>query len=509
MPNEDIILGPIAGAVTHKSAKIWFYGRTETENPTKYFCHVSLKDGNRKIPSSPFEFKEVSESFYEYEGFKYKAHLSEIQFPAQGEEFVFNITKDREDADERAEKHLIKKFPKDGDVNFSFGLISCHKALFGYTNKVGHKPYEKIVPKMWKSLYDKMQSHKSSFLIQAGDQVYCDNSVGKVNGKGVYDAWEKSKTTDDQEEMLGYYRRVYMLGWQYPDVQKVMRTFPQYMIWDDHEITNGFGSKNDHKDYKSTIFQAAKKAYIEFQHSHNPDALKEGELYYAFNYGNAAFLVLDLRGHRDVTKSEKERPLLGKEQWDEVKKWIDSDKVKKSKLLFVVTSVPVVHITRAISSLGFLKSDIRDQWSTEKNKAERRTLLNMLHRWSGEENKPVVILGGDVHVGTECCIIEDKEDNPKTIYQVTSSPITNKPAWFLDLFLAPFTKKIHFHLAEQKQKPMRAILKRHRRRNFAVIEVDYGDKVHPVKLNMYKGSKDKVVKSEFGFGANSDCKKNR
>jgi len=476
MSSGKIILGPIIGAVSHEKAKVWFYGTFAEDGSLKPFCHVFNKDKTNQIPGSPFEFKEISNSPYKKDGVVGKAYAAEIAFPTNGDEFCFGIDYDRAAIDDTDLKYTVKRFPAEGDSDFSFGLISCHK------------PRKEKIEKMWNFLYDKMSEKKSGFLIQAGDQVYCDN--GSENDKN--NAWKKSNellkkdspgTDDDQhKQMLDLYRDVYFNNWEFPEVQKVMSTFPQYMIWDDHEITDGWGSVKDHfNETSQKIYKAAKEAYIEFQHSHNPEPLKKGTFYYAFNYGSAAFLVMDLRGERNI----KEERLISDDQREEIKKWLDSDKIKNSKILFVVTSVPVIHLSRSFGSLGSIIDDIADQWSYKHNKIERQKLLQNLIQWSGPENKPVFMLGGDVHVGTEVCI---KKDNTNIrLHQVTSSPITNKPAWLLDFFLAPFSSSFHFSLDEEKKEFISAkIVRKHRRRNFALIEVKYNNGKPDVTINMYR-----------------------
>ena len=46
----------------------------------------------------------------------------------------------------------------------------------------------------------------------------------------------------DEEEMLSWYRDIYRGYWGFESVQRVFESFPTYMIWDDHEIVNGWGS---------------------------------------------------------------------------------------------------------------------------------------------------------------------------------------------------------------------------------------------------------------------------
>lgn len=490
---RKIKLGPIIGMVDHTKAKIWFYGSFDDGGQTKPYCHVKDKEKISPIPGSPFEFKEVSSFPYqEQDGTLQKAYVAEIVFPGHGEEFCFDIHYAR-DTEPEDFKYQVKRFPKEGDVDFSFGLISCHKPREGKLKRIDD---------MWGFMYEKMAEKDSSFLIQAGDQVYCDSDSYSIN------AWQKSLAllgdgldirAQQHRDMVDFYRQVYFSGWEFSPVQGLMSTFPQFMIWDDHEIEDGWGSKPEHfDDMRQRIFAAAKEAYIEFQHSHNPDPLKAGTLYYAFHYGSAAFLVLDLRGERNIVNKQ----LLSQEQWIEIENWLRAD---NSKILFVVTSVPVVHVSRRLLSMASvasalskdIKDDVDDQWSAEHNKNERRKLLKLLMGWSETgKNRPVVILGGDVHVGTE--VIMNKKGSDNRICQVTSSPITNNRALVLDFFSAPFSSRFHFTLDKDSQEQIYAEVKRrHRKRNFAILEVKYEAGRPKVVMNMFRQGEKKPKTWEF------------
>ena len=485
-----LLLGPIVGAVTHDKARVWIFWNRDREDENLPRCHI-FKDETcaEEIGHSPFTT--VSSSVHEVGGIHGVAGLANISFPSGGEKFYFKIKFDS--MNENGQIYSIRPFPEIGeDIDtLSFALISCHKPSFKSEKEDNRRD------KMWEYLGDKMGEHDCRFLIQAGDQIYADHEH--------FNAWEWSLEENLPQKRLWYYRQTYLKSWNFPRVQEVMRTFPQYMIWDDHEITNGWGSDKKHSEdpkCRKIFEEAAHQAYFEFQHCHNPDSLRNGEFYYTFNYGPIAFLFLDLRRHRDITRynpkvAGNDFPLAGKEQWDDIRAWLNSEIVQESKILFVVSSVPVFHLSRKFGSLGIFKNDIRDQWSTPHNKTERRILLNLLYGWSEEGNKPVFILGGDVHVGTIAEIIEAETGNK--IHQITSSPITNKPAWFLDWFLQTISSHFEIHLEENDQRPVKArITDRFRKRNFAVIKVQFSEQNPQVVLHMYEEGKEEPYSISFG-----------
>lgn len=476
------IFGPVVGAVTRTNAKIWiFWSRSHVDEAIPE-CHVFKDEAcTKRIDKFPFTI--ISSSVHESGDIYGLAGLTEVTFPSKGEKFYFKIISTSVDDRQNDQIYSIQPFPEPNtDIDrLSFGIISCHKPSLKPNSE------EKTVAKMWRYLADKMKEHDCRFLIQSGDQVYCDHDE--------FNAWKMSLKTDSQEKRLWYYREAYLKSWNFPDVQHVMQTYPQYMIWDDHDITNGWGSDRKHaRDPKcKAIFEVARQAYIEFQHSYNPAPLREGEQYYAFNYGPVAFLVMDIRGHRDIglynkQKADEVYPLAGKEQWDDISAWLNSEVIQKSKVLFVINSVPVIHLSRKFGSLGIFKNDICDQWSTPHNRRERRILLKMLYDWSGEGKRPVFILSGDVHVGTYGNIKE--LETGRIIYQISSSPITNDPAYYLDFFLQICSSKFDFHLDKDHKRPVHGeIVRRCRRRNFVIMDVQFKEQIPQVTLNMYEERK--------------------
>ncbi|MGE5343758.1 MAG: alkaline phosphatase D family protein [Candidatus Omnitrophota bacterium] len=469
MSERKMIIGPIIGMVDDKKAKIGFFGNFGTEGDDKPRVYVFKKTNTSGTADAQFDFFPVSTIDQNVNGLPCNSYLAEIQFPPGDDDFYFRIN--TQFHSERM--YPLKRVPNDADLDFSFGLSSCHKALMVFPKD------EPVTTRMWTQLYDQLTAHGSRFHLQVGDQTYCDY-LG-------YSAWDKCQSVSNFDERLAIYRDVYVQSWGFPAVQKVLQTFPQYMIWDDHDITDGWGSLPIHRQKFEDIFEVARQAYIEFQHCHNPNALVGGELFYSFFYGHAAFLVMDLRGHRDIDRRVSHFPLAGKMQWEAIDAWFQQDRVKNSKILFVITSVPPCHLSRSFGSLGFLKMDIADQWSVGKNKAERRMLFNRLFQWQGEENKPAFILAGDAHVGTEATINLTRNGQTRTIYQITSSPITNKPEVFLDFFTALISSRFSFHLDEAKtQRAHVTFTRRHRKRNFAIIEVRYTDGKPRVKLSMYR-----------------------
>lgn len=243
------------------------------------------------------------------------------------------------------------------------------------------------------------------------------------------------------------------------------------MIWDDHEITNGWGSSSSHKEAPSqNIFKAARQAYVDFQHAHNPQNTADpSTLYYGFHTSGCSFIFMDLRGHREIWNGR----LLGEAQ----KTWIE-DFIKNhcsaTKVLFIISSVPLFHLDTRLAWIPY--SDITDQWSNEHNKIDRRWLMERLFKWMREDSRrQVIVLGGDVHVGTfaEARLLDESGNETELkIIQATSSPVSNKPASLLDMLLRRISASFETE-TESGQKMKVDISPRYVTRNFLMVIVDY------------------------------------
>ena len=348
---------------------------------------------------------------------------------------------------------------------FSFALFSCHnpfveEGFFSDSTRVKAERME-----AWAALAQTLHRHsrrddkRLAFVIAGGDQMYTDGRPGIDIWEFLYKkmkaAKERGKQLPEEGTMLTWFRDIFRAYWGFPDVREVFANYPTYMIWDDHEIGDGWGSfdvPNDrrknlrcHPIYKKAdeiglshkqadellhrMFNAAKEAYTEYEHSHNPDSLKKGEFYYKFTHGGCAFFVLDGRGHRDVNRPKYR--IHGEVQMKEFAKFVGGLNPTEHKFLFVVSAVPVLHTAEWIVGLeksgafgairGGDRDDLRDGWEHSLHDVERREFKRILWQ-AAKKGIHIAILSGDVHASAAFRLEKKGIDLP--IYQLTSSAIT-------------------------------------------------------------------------------------
>ncbi len=347
----------------------------------------------------------------------------------------------------------------------SFGFYSCHmpysESIFG---RLGIENME-----MWDSFETTLRRHREkgnlAFLIGGGDQVYADGIKSLSIWKYLNSLMKKNPDVlPDREAMLSWYRDIYRGYWGFPQLQEIFSQCPTYMIWDDHEFGDGWGSfffkQNTKKDEMDEIFpdwkenglsyqtcqtllknmgDCAKQVYREYQHNHNPDAPPGSEQFdYDISVNGTAVYFLDGRGNRNVNKTSHR--ILGQEQLERFGKWLKKLDPAKTPFVFVVSAVPLMHLKSSVANAPLalvdpinIEDDLRDAWEHELHDVERKELVKMLFAAAARGLK-VSILSGDVHISA-AFRMTDKKGN--IIYQLTSSSITyNVPrpmGWALGL----------------------------------------------------------------------------
>jgi phosphodiesterase/alkaline phosphatase D-like protein len=445
-----LTLGPILGAVSHDAARIWFLA----EHPGDVLVHVFLESG-AEIAGSPFR----PASLDSWSG----TATAQARLPAPGARYRYDLR-------DAAGRSLLppglgrpgfRSAPAPaGGAGCRFALISCNDM-----RRADEAP--------WRTLGRAIEREGLDLLLCVGDQVYLD------------DEWRRH--VRDGTAFPPSTRRAFEAGytaqWRWPALRRTLAAVPTYMIWDDHEIRNGWGSLRADAAVakRQQGFALAREVYWRFQHEHNPPSFccPDQDLFYAFRHGAVGFLVLDLRGARDAAR--RRDALLGTHQWAAVTRWLDGE-LPGLRALFVVASVPPIHV-RALAFLpsDWLPSDLQDQWTAPPFRAELRRLVEALLRFGNARDLPVVLLCGDAHVGTAVAIRSARAEHAARpqLLQLTASPLTSPPfarfvtrppRWFRRV---PVAKGIEGEILDWLPE-----------RNFGVIEVEVAEERAGITLRL-------------------------
>jgi PhoD-like phosphatase len=216
----------------------------------------------------------------------------------------------------------------------------------------------------WKPFSEFVDRSLPNFILMVGDQLYMDEDK-----PDTFEEELESSSARRRETMAEKYR----LNWSRDPVNRILANVPTYMMWDDHDIRDGWGSSPADgltlvtkyprgqalHDTLNAYFEDARDVYWHFQGCHNPlpgdiadpafpNYISGPPLHgqrrampFAFRCGRLAVLVVDSRGERDAFRDEL--PVLGTEQWafvDHVLTNLPAD----VEALVVATPTPIASI---------------------------------------------------------------------------------------------------------------------------------------------------------------------
>jgi alkaline phosphatase D len=472
---DELILGPIVGGLTSTQANLW--GRTG--GPGRLHAWLGRRPDlagarleGQSLPLSP------------QDGFAGVAPVFNLRPDTR---YHYALTLDRTPPDPaRAPYPEFTTFPGEGtpsSFNFAFG--SCFR------------PAGENGGNIFNALDARRRQDRLRFLLLIGDQIYADckghNGIGKVACS------------------LDEYRAIYTYTWSRPAFRRMIPNLPAFMTLDDHEVDDDWHWLNPSRQWahlppwdqverwlrrypreECTIsrqrVQNALQAYWEHQAMHSPGMIlpprlnsagqyslspdDNGSLAYSFNFGAAAFFVLDTRTQR--MRNWREHTMLGPAQWDMLEKWLlairDTHAVK-----FLVTSSTL---------LFYMFNDFpADRWPGFPK--ERARLLNFL---AEHDIRNVYLLTGDLH---SCHAVYAELSGPGgqavPLWEFCSSAFDQRPNW-----LAPLA---YWRLRGKpvvRQDKIFCLSKL----NFGVVRVNLDDPARPVvKFEVYGEHNQKLAEA--------------
>lgn len=299
---------------------------------------------------------------------------------------------------------------------------------------------------LWRQLVDAHAGQPFDLLLMGGDQIYADQMWDVVPELRRFNElpWdrriEEEADANLQHNLETFFLKTYKDRFGGEPIATALASIPTLMMWDDHDIFDGWGSYSA-EEQASPVFQAvfaiARKAFALFQLQSDPDAVSWPRLpqQTAFNallrFGDSAILVLDIRSERTQTQ------ILSQPTWDAVLRAVDA--ARGLKHLLVMSSIPVLHPDMSFLERGLgllpgnqgIEDDLNDQWLSYNHKTERLRLIHRLLDFAGANGTRVTIVSGDVHVAALGAIESSRrrlrDTNAGAITQLTSSAIVHPP----------------------------------------------------------------------------------
>lgn len=348
--------------------------------------------------------------------------------------------------------------------------------LYSHDRKLRREPGAgevKLLDKeqLWheKRIHDK-GLQRFHLMLMGGDQIYFDSIWEDITALRQWVALPRKAQLDFkvtkalEREIEAYYLGLYKQRWlpidRKPwssataalDAGAAMASMPTVMMWDDHDIFDGWGSYScemQNCQLFQTLFRYARRAFWVFQMQHALEDLPELEdttppgfsrqdpmfkpvpwgkvlakdtlalplldsqpgFSSAYSIGAVTIVAADLRTERSRTQ------VMGSDTWRQIKGWMGNLKSgpigpqpnNGCQHLLFMSSVPVVHPKLPLAELFLDKfgqdhvtdsnaDDLKDHWSHDDHEGERKRLLEVLSNLARDKKIRVSLVSGDVHV---------------------------------------------------------------------------------------------------------------
>jgi len=211
------------------------------------------------------------------------------------------------------------------------------------------------------------------------------------------------------------------------------------MMWDDHDIMDGWGSFSEEQLNCDLIakgaWPAAEKYFLAFQQGGNKEEVPwnltgkfEGRHHLCI-VNRIGIAAVDIRTER------KPHLVLTEESYNAIFAWLNENSDNMDHL-FIISSIPIIYndfaaLEKAIKGKGVsIEDDLLDHWRAGPHNEERVQFLAKLFDWANDSQTRIAFLSGDVHIGAVGCAIHKEyaeKSNAGVINSLISSAIVNKP----------------------------------------------------------------------------------
>jgi len=396
---ERFDVGPILGAVSPDSARLWGRGREARKGVLRRMFGAARfrKKGGSFGPAQHFKLNPnfdltgvtvlhplTPNTDYEYE---IGAFAADIEFEhLTGPDGPRPTLMWKE-----AHQGSFRTASKDPKAQRSFVFGSCRYLLrlFGgsWFDDRGDKTFRSILRQIEKG-------RRVDQILMLGDQIYADDLNFLHADQGVDQYFKRYRDVFSQDHFA-----------------KLVSRTPTYMTLDDHEIEDNWPARASSKDFMRK-FPAAMHAFLTYQLSHSPlfSHGKDGRLreqpnhyWYQFEDGCCEFFVMDTRTERLYGEKGERLQIIAENQMKALKEWL-ADGSERVKL--VATSIPF---------FPDLEGSAADRWDAF---SEKR--IEILNHIRDNKVRRVVFLSGDVHSSMTAELRHPDDPSFKVVSAVSS-----------------------------------------------------------------------------------------
>ncbi len=290
--NKVKIIGPFLGPHGETGVEV-FIALPHKSEIEKIECQILYED--KKIDSKE---SQVKNELYRLFSFKFENlednRLYKYKFLSNGQSLDLEGGLTEEDC----RFQILGK----NDIEKSFILMSCHNP-FKQKNGSAGEGWE-----MWRKLSEHLKKDKNvRLLVLGGDQIYNDDIEKEFINKLKQEDADGEIKKSLQERFIEQYQKY----WGNISYRKVLASTLSVTMWDDHDITDGWGSRlesfnsKEESGFKKNwwkFFETAKESFKIYQASRNPKPIHKFSS--ILNWGDMKFVLADFRSERNSSKNQ-------------------------------------------------------------------------------------------------------------------------------------------------------------------------------------------------------------
>ena len=293
---------------------------------------------------------------------------------------------------------------------------------------------------MWRRLAEEHDRAAFSLVLQGGDQLYADEIV---QAHPTLKAWSRADhrekpavefSEEAERAAERYLFQRYADLYSQPEIARLLSRVPSIMMWDDHDIIDGWGSHPASLLDSAVgrgLFDVARRMFMLFQIGATgtvaPGASRDG-------VGQSLTLKVDFPGFDviapDLRTERRPDRVMGPDGWAAVTRALDDCRGQKQR--FLMSSVPLLGprlswIERLIGIVPRLRQyedDLRDQWQSRAHRTEWQRCLMLLEQTITHGQGDLTVLSGEIHLAT-CGEMDIEAD--RVLRQLVASGIAHPP----------------------------------------------------------------------------------
>jgi hypothetical protein len=304
---------------------------------------------------------------------------------------------------------------------FTIAIPGGGRLHFGFTSCNGHEDADLGQPNdlpdrnaMWARLAGVHARDPLHLLLQGGDQLYADpvwqvvpalrKLLNRFTVASPSDRFEPATAAEVDDYFFQRYTELYAQ----PEMAGVLASVPSLMMWDDHDIYDGYGSHPPAWQRSAVhrgVFAAAARHFRLFQLG-----LAEDETAPAFYSGDRThfgwshriddigIVAPDLRSTRTFER------VMSDHAWREFESLLET--MRDCRTLVLISTVPIVNADVGLAERLFsilpasvqYRNDLRDQWQSPAHRDEWRRMLALLLDLAERSGVRVLVLSGEIHL---------------------------------------------------------------------------------------------------------------